>query len=285
MKLFLRRLLNPRHLGWVPVLWYALFLLGPLGLVTATSFARRGVYGGINWSFQLENFTRAFDPIYFNILLASFAVASLTTALCALLGFPMALGIATSRREMRPVWILLLGVPFLANLVIRICALQAFAAYDGPLASILRAFSTGFDPFSLSQNGFLVSFGMVTTYLPFMVFPLYGALERFDFSLVEAAEDLGANGLQVLTGVMLPGMRGPLLSGCLLVFIPAMGEFLIPDLLGGAKTMLTGSLISEQFLKARDWPFGSALALMLLGLLILAIVLAYRLEEGRRARP
>jgi spermidine/putrescine transport system permease protein len=115
---------------------------------------------------------------------------------------------------------------------------------------------------------------MVTTYLPFMVFPLYGALERFDFSLIEAGQDLGASYLQVLTRVVLPILRKPLASGFLLVFIPSLGEFVIPDLLGGAKAMLTGNLISEQFLKSRDWPFGSALSVVLmvvLGLFIFAI--------------
>jgi spermidine/putrescine transport system permease protein len=136
----------------------------------------------------------------------------------------------------------------------------------------------GYDPYALSQNFPLVLFGMVSSYLPFMVFPLYGAMERFDFALVEAAQDLGARYSQVLTRVLIPGLRKAIVSGLLLVFIPALGEFVIPDLLGGARVMLTGNLISEQFLKARDWPFGSALSTVLMIVLAIAIVLLKRLD-------
>lgn len=268
-----------RFAGWVPVLWYLVFLLGPLALVASTSFALRGLYGGIEWTATLENFTRAFDPLYFTVLLRSLGLSLGTTVLCFALGFPVALAMALAPARTRAVLILAIAIPFLTNLVIRICALKSLMAYDGLVAIFLTAIGVSFNPYALSQNTALVAFGMVSTYLPFMVFPLYAALERFDFSLVEAAQDLGASFFQVCTQVILPALKGAAISGVLLVFIPAMGEFLIPDLLGGAKTMLAGNLVSEQFLKARDWPFGSALSVLLMSVLGLAIYLLRRFEK------
>ena len=260
-------------LGWAPFAWYLLFLLVPIFLVGATSLATRGLYGGISWSVSFENFVRALDPLYVQILGRSLWLALSTAFLCGLIGFPMALAMATSSRKARALFVMALAVPFLTNLVIRICALKSLTAFDGPLVKLLTVLSIPHDPFALSQNMPLVMFGMVSTYLPFMVFPLYGAMERFDFSLIEAAQDLGANYLQVVTRILVPNMRRGLISGFLLVFIPALGEFVIPDLLGGAKTMLAGNLISEQFLKARDWPFGSALAMYMMIVLALSILI------------
>lgn len=265
-------------LSWIPTLWYTVFLFGPLLLVVVMSFTTRGLYGGIDWKMSVSNFSRAFDPLYAQILLRSFWLALVTSGLCLTLGFPMALAMATAARRHRNTLVMLLAVPFLTNLVIRICALKALTAFDGPLVTVLRFLHIPHDPFALSQNFPLVLFGMVSTYLPFMVFPLYGALERFDFSLIEAGQDLGATYPQVIARVLVPNIRKSLVSGFLLVFIPALGEFVIPDLLGGAKTMLAGNLISEQFLKARDWPFGSALSVLLIIFLGIAIVVLRRFE-------
>lgn len=268
-----------RWLGWIPLGWYVVFLAAPLALVLATSFASRGLYGGLEWTFTVSNFSRAFDSLYLSILIKSFLLSLGTTIACFALGFPVAYSMATARASMRNVFILLLAIPFLTNLVIRICALKAFTSFDGPLATLLTWLHVSFDPYLLSQNGYLVAFGMVSTYLPFMVFPLYASLERFDFTLVEAAEDLGATFAQVCARIIIPSLKGAMLSGVLLVFIPAMGEFLIPDLLGGAKVMLAGNLVSEQFLKARDWPFGSALSALLMLLLGLVVIAVRRLEK------
>jgi len=164
----------------------------------------------------------------------------------------------------------------LMNLIIRIYAIRFFVGFDGPLVQILQALSIPHDPYALSQNQFLVFYGMVSSYLPFMVFPLYGALEKFDFSLVEASYDLGGTPLQALWKILIPNTKTAIASGCLLVFVPTLGEFVIPDLLGGAKNMLAGNLITEQFLKARDWPFGSALSIVLI--LILTFT-AWRIQS------
>lgn len=265
-------------LGWTPLAWYLFFLLGPLGLIALTGFATRGTYGGIRWDLNIGNFARALDPLYFQILVSSFVLSLETSFICLAIGFPVALVMSTLSHRIRSAVIFLLAIPFLTNLMIRLCALKAFTAYEGPLDLLLNFFSVPHDSFLLSQNLPLVLFGMVSTYLPFMIFPIYGALERFDFSLVEAAQDLGATYIQVLWRVVVPGLRKPLASGFLLVFIPAMGEFLIPDILGGAKVMLTGNLISEQFLKARDWPFGSALAVIMMVILFISIFLIQKTE-------
>jgi len=268
-----------RWLGWAPLAWYVLFLGAPLLIVVATSFASRGLYGGLEWSFSLANYSRSFDRLYLAILIQSFLLSIGTTAACFLLGFPVAYSMATASSRMRNILVMLLAIPFLTNLVIRICALKAFTSFDGPLATLLTFAHIEFDPYLLSQNGYLVAFGMVSTYLPLMVFPLYAALEKFDFTLVEAAEDLGATFPQVCARVVIPSLKPAVLSGILLVFIPAMGEFLIPDLLGGAKVMLAGNLVSEQFLKARDWPFGSALSALLMILLGSTVFAVRRLEK------
>jgi spermidine/putrescine transport system permease protein len=272
------------RLGWVPIVWYALFLLGPLFLVFATSLATRGMYGGIEWTLTGENYGRSFDPLFYLIVWRSFLLAAATALLCFVIGFPMALSMATATATAtaRSLFVFALAVPFLTNLMIRICAVKSLVAYDGPVAHFLLALGIGFDRFALSQNMPLVLYGMISSYLPFMVFPLYSALERFDFSTMEAAQDLGANYLQVMNRVILPSLRPAIVSGVLLVFIPAFGEFVIPDLLGGAKSMFIGNLISEQFLKARDWPFGSALSILLMLVLVTSIWGIRLIDEGRR---
>jgi spermidine/putrescine transport system permease protein len=248
-------------------------------LIAVTSLAHRGAYGVTEWSLSIENFLRALDPLYMRILGRSIWLASLTTGICLLIGIPVALTMATAKMSQRKALVFLLAVPFLANLIIRLYALKLFTSYDGALARLLQWLGISVDPFELSQNTALVFFGMLSTYLPFMVFPLYSALERFDFSLVEAAQDLGARWHQILLQVILPSLKTAMGSGVLLVFIPALGEFLIPDLLGGARTMLVGNLITEQFLKTRDWPFGSALAVIFIGLLLGGIAVFSRLSK------
>jgi len=270
------------RLGWIPVLWYAIFLVGPLGLVFVTSLAARGTYGGIEWELSGGNFARAMDPLFSLVILRSFVLAAMTSGLCFAVGFPMALSMATASARTRNLYVLGLAIPFLTNLMIRICAIKSFVGYDGPLAWCLTALGVPFDRFALSQNLPLVLYGMVSTYLPFFVLPMFAALERFDFSLVEAAQDLGAHYGQVLARVLLPSLRHAIISSLLLVFIPSFGEFVIPDLLGGAKTMLIGNLISEQFLKARDWPFGSALSILLMIGLGLALFLMSAVDRRRR---
>lgn len=270
-------------LSYLPLFWYSFFLLIPLLLVLIMSFATKGAYGGIEWTFGFGNFTRAFDFLYLNIFFKSLTLAFFTASFCVLFGLPLALTMATASEKHRPFYLILIAIPFLTNLVIRIYALKTFVGYDGPLMWIFRTLQLEVDPFAISQNQTLVFFGMVSTYLPFFVFPIYGALEKFDFALVEASFDLGATPLGALFSVIIPNIKTAIISAFMLVFIPALGEFVIPDLLGGAKSMLIGNLITEQFLKARDWPFGGALSILLILLLTFAFALS-KLFEGKKGR-
>jgi spermidine/putrescine transport system permease protein len=258
-----------RELLSLPALvWFGGFIFIPLMIVLAVSFATRGTYGGFTWDLSFANFGRSFSTAYLGILLQSLIVAIVTTALCAVIGTLMAWAMATAEPSHRYFYVCAVALPFLTNLVIRIYAIRVFVGFEGPLQTVLSLLGIPLDPFALSQNQWLVYYGMVTTYLPFMVLPLYGAFEKFDFSLVEAAQDLGAGPWRILWEVLLPNLKKALLSGAVLVFVPAMGEYVIPDLLGGAKNMLLGNLITEEFLKARDWPLGSALSIQLIFILL-----------------
>ncbi|MEK6554166.1 MAG: ABC transporter permease [Bdellovibrionota bacterium] len=256
-------------LGYPPFLWFLFFVVIPLSLVVILSFLTRGTYGGFDWILTFGNLGRVFEPVYLNIFLKSVKLSLLTAVSCLVLAYPMAWSMATASEPVRRFWILALAIPFMTNLIIRVYAIKLFVGIGGPLQNFLNWAGVIYDPFALSQNSVLVMYGMITTYLPFMVFPLYAALEKFDFSLVEAAQDLGASQTKILFSILIPNTSVAAINGFTLVFIPCLGEFVIPDLLGGAKSMLIGNLITEQFLKSRDWPFGAALSVVLIGLLIL----------------
>ncbi|WP_374028950.1 ABC transporter permease [Bdellovibrio bacteriovorus] len=263
------------------LLWFLTFIFAPVLIVAAVSFASRGTYGGIEWLFTFKNYARVFSEAYAGILFESLKLSLITTVLCLFLGVLVAWSMATAPARWRPFYVMALALPFLTNLIIRIYAIRVFVGVEGPLQSALSWSGIEFDPYALTQNKALVVYGMVTTYLPYMVFPLYGAFERFDYQLVEAAQDLGAGAWKILFTVILPNLKKALWSGSLLVFIPALGEYVIPDLLGGAKTMLYGNLITEQFLKSRDWPLGSALSVVMM-VILLAIVFVMQ-KRGSKA--
>lgn len=261
------------------LLWFLVFILAPLFIVLSVSLATRGTYGGIEWSLAFSNYSRVFSETYAGILFDSVKLAALTTFLCLVLGVLMAWAMATAKPAHRHFYVMAVALPFLTNLVIRIYAIRLFVGIDGPLQTFLTTLGIPFDPFALTHNRGLVLYGMVMTYLPFMVLPLYGAFEKFDFSLVEAAQDLGAGNWKILQSVILPNLKKALWSGSMLVFIPSLGEYVIPDLLGGAKNMLYGNLITEQFLKSRDWPFGAALSVTLMVILLTFVFVIQKRKE------
>jgi spermidine/putrescine transport system permease protein len=258
-----------RNLVWPGLIWFSVFLFFPLLIVVFLSFLKRGTYGGIDWTFQFANYARVFSPVYLEIFFSSLKLAALTTILSLLFAYPIAWAIVTAKNKTRSILIALLSIPFLTNLIIRIYAVKLFVGIDGPLQSWLQTMGINIDPFAFSQNPVLVIYMMVMTYLPFMIFPIYSAMEKLDFTIVEAAQDLGASQFRILFRVLIPATGTAALNGLTLVFIPCLGEFVIPDLLGGAKSMLVGNLITEQFLKARDWPFGAALSTVLILILFL----------------
>lgn len=257
-------------LGWLGVpalLWFLIFLAGPLVQVLVLSFEKRGLYGGVEAAFEFSNYARSFQSVYFLILLKSVFLALLTGFLCALIVVPLAWGLTGLSDRHKKLALTLLAIPFFMNLIARVYALKSFLHTDGPLAHFLEALGWAGDATQLAQNFPLVLYGLIVTYLPFLLLPVWVQLEKMDPSQMEAALDLGETRTGAFLRVILPQLRPALASGLLLVVVPVLGEYVLPDLLGGAKTMLAGNLISEQFLKARDWPFGAALAIELIVIL------------------
>jgi spermidine/putrescine transport system permease protein len=262
-----------RWLSAPALIWFLAFIFAPLIVILAMSLADRNPYGQITWGFYLSNYAKLFNFGILKIFAKTLVFAGSTAIVCAMLGLLAAWAIASAPRAKREIYLVLIVVPFLTNGLIRILGLKTFVAVDGPLDHALSLLAIPHDPFSLSANVYLVGIGMLICCLPFAVLPLYGAFEKFDFSLVEAAQDLGAGQFTILSKVVLPVLFKPFLSAFFLVLIPCLGEYLIPDLLGGARTQLLGNLITEKFLKARDWPMGATLAIVLIfGLLAGGIV-------------
>jgi spermidine/putrescine transport system permease protein len=252
--------------------WLIAFVLSPLLIVIAVSFLERGTYGGIEPILNFNNYTRTLDPIYVNIAINSIFLAVLTSLSCLIIGFPMAYVMATTRVHLRWVLLILVIIPFWTNFVVRAHAIRLFFSDLGPLNSLMVMLGWIREPLPLRDSPVSLWMGMVTSYLPFMVLPLFVVLDRFDFSLIEAAQDLGASRTRTFFTVVLPVSSPGIRSGLLFVFTPALGEFVIPDLLGGARVMMVGNLISDQFLKVRNWPFGSALSLLLMVAVLLSVI-------------
>lgn len=223
-------------------------------------------------SFSLDNYARSGDWLYARVLGNSIKLAFLTMISCLALAYPMAYVMATASKSLRQFLMILIVIPFWSNLVLRAYAIRFLLGRTGPLSQLLVAVGLFHEPVALSDGNLAVWFGMLTNYLPFMVLPLYVTLEKFDFTLFEAAKDLGASSWHLLGRVLLPITKKGIVTGCILVFVPALGEFVIPELLGGARNMLIGNLITEQFLKVRDWPFGSALSILLIAPVFLALL-------------
>lgn len=274
----------PSVFGIIPVFWYLFFLGIPLLLVLLTSFFTRGHYGNLIYSFSIDAYARLFQWQYIVIFWQSLKLATLTSVLCLIFGYPLAWAIVTCNERWKNCFLILIALPFFLNLVIRIFSLRILFSYDGLVAQILQNLAIPYDPYALSQNWGLVLYGMVTTYLPFMIFPLYVALEKFDYAQVEACVDLGGNAWNAFYQVLWPNTKSAVASGLLMVFVPSFGEYVIPDLLGGAKSMLIGNLVTEQFLKARNWPFGAALAVLLMLILSTAAYVIY-VWGNKRAWP
>jgi spermidine/putrescine transport system permease protein len=261
--------------------WFALFLLAPMGFVLAYSFLKRGTYGDLVPDPGPENYLRAADFLYLRVVWSSLKLALLTVVSCLAAGFPVAYTIATAGKRWKAPLLVLIVVPFWTSFVVRTHALKVFLGESGPLNALLLAAGWAGEPVQFNNSFFAVWLGMLCNYLPFMVLPLYVSMEKFDFSLLDAARDLGASHSRAIREVLLPLVRPGLVAGSVLVFAPALGEFVIPDLLGGAKVMLLGNVIADQFLKTRDWPFGSALSVLLVVIVAAALGLHQRALERR----
>lgn len=262
------------------VFWLFCFFLLPLVSVFIYSFIERGTYGGVRWHFTLENYQRLFDGLYLGILWRSVSTALVCTAVCLLLGYPFAYYLARYRPKHRNILLLLVVVPFWTNFLIRTYAWILILRTEGLLNSLFGAVFPNWSPVELLNTPLAVQIGLVYGYLPFMILPLYAALEQLDMSLLEAAQDLGASPRRAFWHVTVPLSLPGILAGSMLVFIPTVGAFLTPDLLGGGKVSYIGNVIERQFKTARDWPFGSALSFMLMGIVLVGTVLYFRALQG-----
>jgi spermidine/putrescine transport system permease protein len=252
----------------------AVTMLAPLAIIVVYSFLSRGAYGGVQLPWTLENFTRVWDPVYGFIILRSLWVAAVATALCLILGFPLALFIARSGPR-KNFYLSLVILPFWTSFLIRTYAWMFILRDTGIVNSALQSLGFIRQPLPLLYNYGAVILGLVYGFLPFMVLPLYATLERLDPSLIEAAADLGARPWDTLVRVVLPLCAPGIRAGAILTFVPCLGTYLTSDLLGGSKTVLIGNVVQNQFTASRDWPFGAALSLALMAIAI-GLLLAVR---------
>ena len=279
----------------LPFLWLALFFLLPLLIVLKISLAESVIGippytplmtshgGGLKLQATLANFVLlARDDLYLRAYLGSLTNAVLATLLCLLLGYPIAYAIARARGARRQLLLFLVMLPFWTSFLIRVYAWILILKPNGLLNEFLMAIGVIATPLPLLNNGFSVELGLVYSYLPFMILPLYGSLSALDDSLLEAASDLGARPLHVFLGVILPLTLPGIAAGSLLVFIPAIGEFVIPELLGGPDTLMIGKVLWDEFFNNRDWPVAAAVAVVLIAVLALPILTAQKFLERER---
>lgn len=254
-------------------------IVAPLLIVCAYSFLSRGSYGGIATPWTLDNYARVFDSIYLRIAGRSFVIAGAATLLCLILGFPLALYIARSGPR-RNLLLNLVMLPFWTSFLIRTYAWMFLLRDTGLVNSILRSLRVIREPLPLLFNDGAVIIGLVYGYLPFMVLPLYATLEKLDPALLDAAQDLGATPWVTFWRVIVPVSKTGIVSGTLLVFVPCLGAYLTPDLLGGGRSLMIGNLVQNQFTTARDWPFGAAVSLLLMAVVLLLLFWIVRRREG-----
>jgi spermidine/putrescine transport system permease protein len=251
----------------------------PLAIILAYSFLTRGTWGGIERPWSFESYRRLADPIYLGILWRSFWIAGTATILCLVLGFPLALFISRAGKR-KNLYLSLVILPFWTSFLVRTYAWMFLLRDTGLINTVLQKLRLIHDPLPLLYNDGAVILGLVYGYLPFMVLPLYATLERLDRNLLEAAADLGAKPWVALTRVVIPLSAPGIRAGAILVFIPCLGAYLTPDLLGGGKTVMIGNLIQNQFTTARDWPFGSAVSLTLMAIVLVLLLVFVRRQEG-----
>jgi spermidine/putrescine transport system permease protein len=280
-----------------PLFWLALFFMIPMGIVWLYSFGENRGLTEIALTGTFSNYLRALDPLYLKIFVKSVGIAGLTTLICLVIGFPVALAITFAPPKAKTWLLLAVMLPFWTNLLIRTYALIAVLRTEGyvnqslewlwnGMGSVVGVLGLGalgpFQPLELLHNNFAVVLGLVYVHLPFMVLPLYSALDRLDTSLLEASLDLGAGHLRTLLTIVAPLALPGIASGVVITFIPALGSYLTPDLLGGPDSQMIANIIERQFKRANDWPFGAALSFLLMYMTFIAIALQAMLSRRRR---
>lgn len=261
-------------------LWLLFFFIAPLAYVFILAFLSKGVYGGIEWTFSLRAFERVLSLQYAEIFFRTFIMAAVTAFFCTILGAVCAWFINSKPKHIQDIWILLFVLPFLLNSLIRLYAIQGFVGVSGPVQGFISFFQEGYQSTAWTHNQGIMYLGLILTYLPFTILPLSAAFEKWQPQYFEAAQDLGANLWQSFSQVILPQIKANLQTSFLIVFIPCLGEYLVPEILGGSQKLYWGQLIAEAFLKWRDWPVGSAFGLIL----ILSILGFFSISTLRRKK-
>lgn len=257
------------------VVWAGIFFFIPLGLLIFYSFGQIDIFTfDVTWGWTFENYQRIIDPLYFKPIMRGVGISLLATSMCLLIGFPVALWMSRLSGISQSLLLVAVMVPFWASFVVRTYALVNLLSDGGPVADALKAIGIGNGAPGIMYTPLAVAIGIVYSYLPLMILPLFVALERIDPSLVQASADLGASSFRGFRRVTLPLAVPGIVAGCVLVGIPATGEYVIPAILGGGKTLLVGNVIADQFLKLGDYPFGSALAVALMLALMAVLVIA-----------
>jgi spermidine/putrescine transport system permease protein len=271
---------RPQARAWLLLapgtLWLLVFFLIPILIMLVYSVMPRGIYGGVDPGFTLEHYRRFFDPLYLDILQRTFVWSAACTVICLGLGYPVAYVIARAGRW-KSFLLFLVVLPFWTSFLVRTFAMIFLLRDTGLINNWLV--KLGVDPIAMLYTPFAVMAGLVYGFLPFMILPIYASLEKLDFSLLEAAEVLGARPAERFRRVTLPLSMPGVVAGCLLVFIPALGSFLTSDLLGGAKEMMIGNLVQNQFSAARNWPFGSAASFIVMALVLAAVMLYLKVKD------
>ena len=276
--------------GLPPVLWLFGLFLAPLAVIWTYSFGENRTLVDIAITGNWGSYARALKPLYMAILLKSLGFAALTTLLCFILGLPVALAITFAGPRAKLLLLVAIMLPFWTNLLIRTYALMAILRTEGLINSSIGAIWAvvpglpPFEPLPLLNNNFAVVVGLVYVHLPFMVLPLYAALDRLDRSLIEASLDLGAGHLVTLWRVVVPLALPGIVSGIIITFIPALGAYLTPDLLGGTSSQMIANVIERQFRSANDWPFGAALSFLLMYLTFAALMMQAIIGRRSAAR-
>lgn len=270
------------------------FLVLPVGMMLVYSFLTKEFRGGVEWEFSLAAYDQFFfdrglfgdePPViewtYIKIFWRSIWQAGLATFFCLIIGFPTAWFVATRTGPNKSIWLFLITIPYWVNLLIRTISMKFLIRDTGPLNEWLLSMGVISEPIHMINTGFAVQLGLFYSYLPFMVLPIYASVERYNFAFSEAASDLYAGRWATLTKVILPFVKPGIIAGCILVFVPSLGAFLAPDLLGGAKNFMIGSLIEEQFKgNAGNWPFGAAISMVLLSM-VLVVLVYYARQQGK----
>ena len=264
------------------MMWLAIFFALPMLIVVAVSFATRNSYGQVIFNFTLANYQRFFESLYLRIFITTIFTAIFTTVITFLMGYPLAYTIAFLPKKWQQPSLVLVMIPFWINFLIRSYAWVIILRSQGIINTFLMKAGLIVKPLALLYNDYAVMLGMIYALVPFMVLPIYVSIEQLDKRLLEAASDLGAPPMTAFRKITFPLTLPGIAAGSILVFISSLGMFVVPDIMGGAKSALIGNIIQNQFLAARDWPFGSALSIVLGVLALILIMLYYKVLEGQK---